>query len=331
MTIGGRHTYRLQVGNPDALNLSLVKAPHLSLVLLLTARSSSSAIGRAARTARASVRRSDRFALVPVLASAGRFIPDIAASPIPPTGDVSVAQQVERLRDLPDDAVIEDLAHTFGPELPPWWRSTADRPHRWLDSYASLTADAWSAVSARWRQAQPLLDLEARRVGAAVVRGCTDVLLNALHPRMRYEDGEILVPATRDVTLGLGRRRLVLIPTVAGPSGRLVGFDLPDVAYLAYPVRGQDGLDGNGSSPMDRDEDPLCQVLGPMRARLLRAADRPISMSQLATAAGCSPRMTSYHCDQLGAAGLIVRERHGQAVLVSRTTRGQELADLLGA
>jgi hypothetical protein len=330
VTVGGRHRYRLRVGNPDALNLSLVKSPHLSLVLLLTARSSSSAIGRTARTARASVRRSDRFALDPVLASAERVFPDVAAVPIPPTVDVSVAEQVERLRDLPNDAVIADLTHTFGPELPPWWRPPADRPRRWLDSYASATMDAWSAVSSRWRQAQPLLDLEARRVGAAVVRGCTDVLLNALHPRMRYENGEIWVPATRDVTLGLGGRRLVLVPTIAGPAGRLVGFDLPDVAYLAYPVPGQAGLGTNGSGPMDSDGDPLCQVLGLMRARLLRAtAGRPISMGQLATEVGCSPRMTSYHCDQLEAAGLIVRERHGQSVWVSRTARGQELAHLL--
>ena len=329
MTIGGRYRYRLQVGDPDALNVSLVKAPHLSLVLLLAARSSSSAIGRTARTARASVRRSDRFALLPVLASAQRLLPDVAASPIAPTVDISVDQIVQRLHDLPDDAGIEDLTHTFGSELPPWWRRPADRPRHWLDSYASLTVDAWSAVSARWRQAQPLLDLEARRVGAAVVRDCTDVLLNALHPRIRYENGEIWVPATRDITLGLGGRRLVLVPTIAGPAGRLVGFDLPDVAYLAYPVPGQASLSGNGSGHLDSDGDPLCQVLGPMRARLLRAAGRPITMGQLATAVGCSPRMTSYHCDQLGAAGLIMRERQGQSVLVSRTTRGEELADLL--
>jgi DNA-binding MarR family transcriptional regulator len=52
-------------------------------------------------------------------------------------------------------------------------------------------------------------------------------------------------------------------------------------------------------------------------------------MGQLAAAVECSPRMTSYHCDHLEQAGLIVRERHGQSVWVSRTTRGYELVDLL--
>ncbi len=107
------------------------------------------------------------------------------------------------------------------------WRPPADLPRRWLNAYASATADAWSAVSPRWRRAQSLLDLEARRVGAAVVRGGTDVLLNTLHPRIRYENGEIWVPATRELTVGLDGRRLVLVPTIAGSAGRLVGFDCP--------------------------------------------------------------------------------------------------------
>ena len=166
------------------MKLALVKAPHLSLVSLLTAPSSSSAVGRTARAARASVRPAGQFALASVLASAQGVFPDVAATPIPPTVDVSVDEQVERLRDLSDDMVVEDLTRTFGSELPPAWRPAADQPRRWLESYASATVHAWSVVSPRWQRAQPLLDLEARRVGAAVVRGCTDVLLNTLHPRM---------------------------------------------------------------------------------------------------------------------------------------------------
>jgi DNA-binding transcriptional ArsR family regulator len=69
-----------------------------------------------------------------------------------------------------------------------------------------------------------------------------------------------------------------------------------------------------------------------MRGHLLRAAaERPISMGKLGAAVGCSPRMTSYHCGQLEAAGLIMRERRGQSVWVSGTARGHELVDLLSA
>lgn len=331
MTAGGRQRCRLRVGDAGALSVAVVKAPHLSLVLLLASPSSSSAVGRTACAARASVRRSGRFALASVLASAQIGFPDTVSTPIPPVADVPVADQVQRLRDLPGEALAEDLARTFGPGLPPRWRAAAERPRRWLDSYAWATMDAWSAAEGLWRRAQPLLDREVRRVGAAVVRGGTDVLLNTLHPRMRYENGEIWVPATREATVGLGGRRLVLVPTIAGPAGLLRCFDMPGVAYLAYPVRGQADLREHGVAPADPGGDPLGRVLGRVRARLLRAAGRPITMGQLAAAAGCGPRMASYHCAELEAAALIVRERRGQSVWVSRTARGHELVDLFGA
>ena len=330
MTIHGRHRRRLRLGDARSVNLELVKAPHLSLVLLLTARSSSSAIGRTAQSARAAVQASGRFALPAVLACAERVYPDVAATPVPPTVDVTVAEQVQRLRDLPGQAMVDDLTRTFGPELPAAWRAPAEVPRRWLDSYASATADAWSAVLPRWRRAQPLLDLEARRVGAAVVRGGIDALLNTLHPRIHYENGEIWAPATRELKLELGGRRLVLVPTVAGTRGRLVGFDLPDVVYIAYPVPGQSSLGERGLAALpDPGADPLRRVLGRLRAELLRAANRPISMGQLAATVACSPRMTTYHCAELETMGLILRERRGQSVWVGRTPRGHELVDLL--
>lgn len=327
VTVGGRCRYRLRIGDPGALNVALVKAPHLSMFLMLRAPSSSSAVWRAACAARASVRGSGRFALTSLLASTGGLLPDVASTPIPPLADVSVDEQVQRLRDLSEEAVVDDVARTFGPELPPAWRPVAEGPRRWLDSYAAATVDAWSVVSPRWQRARPLLDLEARRAGAAVVRGCTDVLLNALHPRMHYENGEFWVPANRDATVELGGRRLVLVPTVAGTSGRLVAFELPDIVYIAYPVPGQAGLGEDGAPASD----PLGGVLGQMRADLLRAAGLPVTMGRLADAVACSPRVTTYHCDQLEAAGLIVRERQGQSVRVSRTARGHELVELLSS
>jgi hypothetical protein len=331
VTVDGRQRYRLRLGDPAAVNLALVKSPHLSLVLLLTARASSSAVGRTARAARASVRASRRFALASLLASAHQVFPDVAVTPIPPLVDVTVDEQVQRLREIPDDTVLDDMARTFGEVLPPAWLPAVDAPRHWLDAYAAATLDALPVFSPRWQRAQVLLDLEARRVGASVVRGCTDVLLNTLHPRMRYENGVFWVPAAREASFDLGGRRLALVPTITGRGGVLVGFDLPDVVYIAYPVPGQASFEEHGVTHGDADADPLSGVLGRMRADLLRAMGRPVSMGQLAAATACSPRMTTYHCDRLEAAGLILRERHGQSVWVSRSARGGELVDLLGS
>lgn len=330
MSIHGRHRLRLRVGDIRTVNVEQVLAPHLSLVMLLTARASTSPVGRTAHAARAAVRSAARSALPPVLSCADRLFPDVVATPVPPAADVSVDEQVQRLHDYPDGLMVDDLTQAFGPQLPTVWRPPADAPRRWLDAYALATRDAWSAVAPRWRQARPLLDLEARRVGAAVVRGGTDVLVNTLHSRIHYENGEIWVPALREQTIDLGRRRLVLVPTIAGARGRMIGFDLPDVVYLAYPVPGQSGLaERTLSAPAEAAADPLRRVLGRLRAELLRAAEGPVSMGRLAAAVGCSPRMTTYHCDELEAMGLILRERRGQSVWAGRTRRGDELVDLL--
>ena len=324
MTANAQQRTRLRIGDPDRVTIDVVRAPHLSLVLLMTSRPSSSLTGRSAHAARAAVDSSRRFALAPLMASAQRSFPDTVATPIAPSRDVSVEDQVERLRDLPDSDMVDDLTRTFGADLPNAWRVPAEEPRRWLDAYAMATTDAWSAVSARWRQSQGLIDMEARRVGAAVVRGATGALLNTLFPRIRYAGGEIVVPSVRERRISLDGRRLVLVPTVAGAAGRLVGFDLPGVVYLAYPVPGQSGRGAGAPGP-----DALTQVLGCTRAQLLRAAAVPIAMGRLAAAIGCSPRMATYHCGQLEAAGLILRERSGQSVWVTRSARGDELVALL--
>jgi DNA-binding transcriptional ArsR family regulator len=255
--------------------------------------------------------------------------PDLAQCPIPPLSDVSAAEQAQRLHELSGATLLADLASNFRGELPPWWRAAADRPRRWLDSFAVASLDGWAVIEPVWRRSQPLIDREARRVGAAVVRGGLEALLNSLHPRIRYHDGELIVLAGRDFVRDLAGRRLALVPMVCSPNGTAVNFDLPEVAYVGYPVRGfaENGL--HRSSSPDPSGDALALVLGLARARALRAVHRPLTMGQLAVELQCEPCTASYHCDRLESAGLIVRERHGQSVWVTRTARGDELADLL--
>ena len=55
----------------------------------------------------------------------------------------------------------------------------------------------------------------------------------------------------------------------------------------------------------------------------------PLTVGELAVAVQCAPTTATYHLDQLAKAGMITRERRGTSVRVSRTTRGDELVDLL--
>jgi hypothetical protein len=321
--------HRLRVGYAGTPMVSVVKVPHLSLLSLLVSSSSQGPAEHLGGVVRAAVRRPGRFALAAVPQRSHHVFPDLAHSPIPPVSDVSAAEQAQRLRDVSEAALLADLARNFGDELPPWWRPAADRPRRWLDSFAAASMDGWAVIEPMWRRAQPLIDRETRRVGAAVVRGGLDALLNSLHPRIRYRDSELIVLAARDSVRDLAGRRLVLVPMICGPNGTAVSFDLPEVAFVGYPVRGSAENGGRRSKSPDPSGDALALVLGPARARAPGTAHRPLTMGQLAVELQGKPCTASYHCDRLETAGLIVRERRGQSVWITRTARGDELADLL--
>jgi DNA-binding transcriptional ArsR family regulator len=72
----------------------------------------------------------------------------------------------------------------------------------------------------------------------------------------------------------------------------------------------------------------LDALVGEPRATLLQALDRPSTVGQLAARLGFVPSAITHHVSVLEPAGLVVRERRGQSVLVHRTQRGTELLAL---
>jgi len=121
----------------------------------------------------------------------------------------------------------------------------------------------------------------------------------------------------------IGQRRLALVPMIAGSDALLISFDGPDVCSIGYP------LPQAGLRPQATAESALATILGPVRAAILRALRQPLTVSELAAAVHCAPTTATYHLHQLAAASLIARHKSGPSVRVSRTTRGDELVDLL--
>jgi DNA-binding transcriptional ArsR family regulator len=115
----------------------------------------------------------------------------------------------------------------------------------------------------------------------------------------------------------------VLLPMIARRRELMVSFERPDVCYLGYPIR--------PPSPGARaaTDGALDLILGPVRAAALRALRQPLTVGQLADAVQCAPTTVTYHLNQLATAGLITRERQGTSIRVSRTTRGDDLVNLL--
>jgi DNA-binding transcriptional ArsR family regulator len=310
------------MGDLTQITVSVALSPHHSVVALVRQAAS----GRPARGSAVlgqRMRPRSRFAFESFAASGPTTVPSCCL-PIPPATDVTVAEQVSLLRELPGQVLLDQMRGPAGDHLPPAWAPVFDQPGRWLRSWADASLDVWAVLEPQWRKAGPLLDREMRRIGTAVVRGGLDALLNSLHPRINYRDGCLTYALPWHRRHELGRRRLVLVPTLA--DDMLVSFELPAIVYLAYPIRRP-----RPPHPGPRSEDPLALVLSPARAAALRALRRPLTVSQLAAAIGCAPTTATYHIQHLTAAGLAVRERRGPSVQISRTLRGTELVELLSS
>ena len=327
-----RSGYELRADAPDALDVSVVLAPHQSVVSLLLQAASGQSWGPPAGllpAVRDGLRPRARFAARSFTARGHQTIPD-ACMPISPLADTSVADQAARLRDMPADALTAELhAANGGHPYPPQWRAAADQPRRWLNSMADASLDIWAMAQPRWRTAGSLLDREIRRIGIAAVRGGMAALLNSLHPGVSYRGGTFTFapPCDPGNTLGplgpVGPRRLALVPMIAGRDALWFSFDLPDVCYIGYPLR-----QPRPGAPAATDS-PLATILGPVRAATLQALRQPLTVSDLAAAVHCAPTTATYHLHQLAAAGLITREKSGLSVWVSRSARGDELIGLL--
>jgi DNA-binding transcriptional ArsR family regulator len=326
-----RPGYRPRVDAPDSLAVSVVLGPQQSVLALMLQAASGQSWGAPAgllSAVRDALRPQARFAVQSFTGRGWREIPD-SCLPISPLADVSVADQVARLRDMPGAALTSELqAAEGGYQCLPQWRAAADQPRRWLNSMADASLDTWAVAEPRWRAAGPLLDREIRRFGTAAVRGGMAALLNSLHPGLSYHDGAFAYtpPCDRGCTVSLGPvgpRRLVLVPMIAGRNALLFSFELPGLCWIGYPLpRPRPGAPATPDSA-------LATILGPVRASILRALRQPLTVSDLAAAVHCAPTTATYHLHQLAAAELITRERSGLSVRVSRTTRGNALVDLL--
>jgi DNA-binding transcriptional ArsR family regulator len=324
VTAGVLRGYQLQVGPLDVLAVSVVMFPQETVLAQLRGLAPgqlNGGPGLLPATIDRALRPAARFA-ARSFAARGACIPECCA-PIPPLADVPVAEQAARLRDLDPDVLTGELAASARANMPPGWQAAAIEPRRWLASMADASLDTWAVLQPRWQAAAPLLDREVTRVGIAAVRGGMEALLNSLHPRISYADGVLTAAFPLDRRVALGRRRLALLPMIARRDQLFVSFDRPDVCYLAYPI-----CPPHPGAHADADG-ALALILGPLRAAALRALRQPLTVSELAAAVQCAPTTATYHLNQLAAAGLIIRERQGTSIRISRTTRGDDLVGLM--
>jgi DNA-binding transcriptional ArsR family regulator len=274
----------------------------------------------------ARVSRLGHQAVRPLAAPGAAAGPDCLVPRLPSEGDASMHDQLAALRDMPPDRLVRDLEQAFGTgPLPVQWRSAAERPRQWLHGYAGAVADVWSIAEPLWKRARALLDREIARVGVATVRGGPELVLGALSDRIACTERGLRINGLDGGRHDLGGRRIVLVPMLAGKDAVIAGLDGPDAVWIAYPVPGAQTLWSRPAAPA---HDELSALMGPVRADLLCAIGRPMTMSMLAADMKITPSSITYHCDRLRDARLITKERRGREVWVGRTRRAEELLEL---
>lgn len=265
-------------------------------------------------------------AVLPIVAPRYSVSPDIV-TPHNPALEIPVGDQVAWLRSVPEDELLGDLDTSFD-ETPAHWQGALRRPRAWLDDYATAIDEAWRSVEPLWRWAQPLLEDEVRRVGTAAVRGGLGLILDGLHPGSQFDQGVLRIRDPEPARFDLRGRPLVLVPMLSGERALICNLGRPDAAWIGYPLPGLAELLQRSGLPRPAPFGRLGAVLGPMRARILVTAERPLTMSDLARRAGVAPSAVTYHCDRLAAAGLVRREKQSRQVWVSQTSLGADLIQL---
>ncbi|MGR6913224.1 winged helix-turn-helix domain-containing protein [[Actinomadura] parvosata] len=256
------------------------------------------------------------FSVLPDLVLPGEF-----------TRDLDVPTQVEMLRDLPPDALLEELDTITDGRPPEHWHPALKDPDRWLHGYADLVEAAWAAMRPIWARARPLFEREVERVAVAAARRSLDVVLNDLHANCSFSDDTLSFPDFEPERFSIGSRGLVLMPMLAGPNALIARLDGPDAVWIGYPLPGTEMAEPGGKGRDDRLE----ILVGDVRSAILTSLERPLTMGALARRVKHAPNVVTYHCNWLEQAGLITRRRDGREIHVFRTPRASVLVDLYAA
>ncbi|MBN6051603.1 hypothetical protein JYK22_06605, partial [Nonomuraea sp. RK-328] len=269
-------------------------------------------------------------AVRPLLSTRDCWMPDALAL----TGDLhatSMGTVLGELGGLDPQALSDEVSSHYRTSMPLAWQRFVDAPDAFLTAYREVLRAAWTVMEPLWARADSLFARETERIGAAVVSRGLDVVLGGLSASIRYVDGTLHLPhppCRRDPP-GLDGRRLVLVPLASGFTAGMYDVERDDLAWIGYPLPGL-GRIATRTQPVApaAPDTALTRILGPIRAAILRASSPRPSVSELAHHLHLGVSTITYHCDQLTAAGLLRRERHGREVRLHLTHRGAEILDL---
>ena len=269
--------------------------------------------------------------LIALMAVQG-YVPDLIA-PAPAGGSASAEEQLRELRATPLARVRQELTRAIedrgGRSAPTELARLRRHPREARDMLADTVEACWHRlVEPYWPRVKALLDADVAHHSALLARGGLDRALPALSPRLRWTSsshgGRLSVDAggPRLHRLRLGGAGLVLQPSAFSWPHTLVVADRPYQPTLVYPARGIAEL---WQPVRAASSAALTALLGRSRATLLSSLREPATTTTLAQRHGLAAATVSQHLSALRAAGLVLRARHGRAVLYRTTGLGEAL------
>ncbi|MFF0267430.1 ArsR/SmtB family transcription factor [Kribbella sp. NPDC004536] len=228
--------------------------------------------------------------------------------------DLTLEEELEYLTSLDDDHIRADLSVVRTP-LPAT-----------ILSASGLAAEAAELLRWVWKETvEPDWPRRLRVLQADVVSRTSRLseqgwsgVLRGLGPDVQWlGDGRIQVNRWDYPVTDVRGRDLMFI---AAHTQRVnVSWRLPDRFALTYPVT------GIFAAPSQEPAEPLVQLLGRNRARILVEAASPVSTTLLVATTGLSLATISDHLRVLTDAGLLERRRSGRSVLYWQSDTGRRV------
>lgn len=246
--------------------------------------------------------------------------------------DMSFGPRLEQLRAVPEEDVRDDLAAYAS--IP---GARLDVYRDWLDDPQQALARVCLSLRCFWSEAlcalypDPIgrLYQQARQLEAILEGYGPSAVLAALNAPIRMQESDITVkkrlpaywPYPRQ-----HRKTLILKPMICSPATFMTNssFQGEDVLVVGCSTATLSSWRQNKAA--GRAADPLPELLGVTRARLLRAVARqPSTTTELAAALGIAPSTVSYHLSVLTSTGVLDCVRNSSAVIYHLTDRGYRL------
>src|ERR1700722_9741474 len=181
---------------------------------------------------------------------------------------------------------------------------------------------------------RPVLDPAVAYQGRILADRGAAALFAGLHAGVRWAPGEVTVTRNRrgqhEYQVRPGPvRGLVLVPSVLiGPDTTVKGHSSSQTT-LRYPARGAATVWEQNPPPTASDQ-PLRDLLGAPKARLLEVLRCPASTAALARSLDVSASAVSQHLAVLRRCGLVDRTRSGREVLYQTSDLGPTLLNRVG-